>query len=397
MLTAQGKVLAVLETTAGEDDREIVVVVGVGVAHAGAVEDGGVVEKRAPRIIGSGQAVKESGEFTELGFFDETKLGKFLRLIAMVGERMGAGFDTGNVGLHGVLMDVNRDQTRRVGLDGELGQVIHGTGALDEGAGVAEVLGWFDRNFGFGFLFPFLTLAETVFEFADTGEELIESVAVRGADLAVELLGAFADRVEDAAALAELVHLGFDFFGGALDEELAEKVRRGIVARYLDAGLGVGKTLFRSDADGKRREARVVADALGSVLVDGNGVAEAAASGMRRGRQEAVFGLMAAVDFRVGHPRENSQLIPVRGKDVEVGGGLVVTAPALGEEVVREDALIGFDRDEALRGYSWRRTSGGARRHGFEERKGDGGAGGAEEGAAVDGFVHGGRCVGTGI
>ena len=51
--------LAVTEGAAGEEDGEVRVVVGVGVAHVAAVEDHGRIEQAPAAIPGAGEALEE--------------------------------------------------------------------------------------------------------------------------------------------------------------------------------------------------------------------------------------------------------------------------------------------------------------------------------------------------
>ena len=80
------------------------------------------------------------------------------------------------------------------------------------------------------------------------------------------------------------------------------------------------------DAEGERGEAGEVADVLGDVLVERDGVAEAAAAGMRRGGEEADVGGVAAVDVRVRDAAEDGEVVAVLLEVAEVGRERVAAA-----------------------------------------------------------------------
>ena len=120
--------LAVLESATGDQDGEIVVGVRIRIAHAGSVNDGGLIEQ-VLRVL---QIVEQARQLAELRTLDEPKLFQFIGLIAVMGQRVRSGIDALDVRLGDVLMNVNRDQSSRIRFHGELCQIKHRAGSFDQ-------------------------------------------------------------------------------------------------------------------------------------------------------------------------------------------------------------------------------------------------------------------------
>ena len=397
LILVEGEVLAVFESTACEQGREVGVRVGVRVAHAGSVENRSPVEEGAIYAFRRGETVEKVRKFLELGFFDETQLGKLVRLVAVVGQRVGACFHAGDVRFDGVLMDENGDQAGGVRVDGHAGEVIHGTAALDQCARIVFILRAFHGNRFLGFFLPLLAGKEALLEFANAFVVVVELLAVRLADTLLKLLRAVGHGIEDAAPLADFVHLCFDLGRAALDEKFPEKGGRRILAGNLDAGLGIGEAGLRADRERERRETGKVADVCGCELIHGDAVAEAATAGMRRCGEEGNFRLVAAIDFRVGNAGEYGHVLAVRLENIEVRGRFILAACGFREEILRQDSHVRLDADEAFRrgGFHLRSMRG---KHGLKEGQAEGNADSTKEGAAFhEGFrcldVHGGILI----
>ena len=72
-----------LEAAAGEDDGEVRVGVGAGVAHAAAEDHRGIVEQRAaPDILHGRKLFEEAVELSHQRGFDDVQLAEFLRVFA---------------------------------------------------------------------------------------------------------------------------------------------------------------------------------------------------------------------------------------------------------------------------------------------------------------------------
>jgi hypothetical protein len=194
----------------------------------------------------------------------------------------------------------------------------------------------------------------------------------------------------------EAADLFVDFGFGAVHEETAENVGGFFFARNHDAGAGPGEAalaLLDVDAEGEGLDAGEVADAFANVLVEGNGVAETAARGVRSGGEEAVVGRMAAVDVGMRDAAEDGEIVAMFFEKLEVGREFVIGAGGLREEMMRENAEVIADAEEA----AWLAAGGcggvelggdGAGEgwaHGVQERERKGDAGAAEEGATREG------------
>ena len=203
-----------------------------------------------------------------------------------------------------------------VGLEGEPGQVVHeldlfhvlargwrgraGRGTLTTGLGL--------RSHSRGHLQP-------VLEVADAGEVLVEAVAVARRRRRAAGPAPGRPRRRGCSGRVELADLRFDFCLACPARNSCRKTSEAFSSQGIsDAGAGPGEAalaLLDVDAEGERGEAGQVADPLGDVLVERDGVAEAAAARVRGGGEEAVVGGVAAVDVGVRDAAEDGEVVAV--------------------------------------------------------------------------------------
>ena len=135
-----------------------------------------------------------------------------------------------------------------------------------------------------------------------------------------------------------------------------------------------------ADRHGERAEAGVFADLLRDELIERLGVAEGRLAGVRRGREEALSGMVVTVHARVREAGKCREARAVRGEEIEVGAG---GGAVCGEEILRHHPERHVDRDHPLgRGL----FSGLGQR-----RQRQAGAGGEEEVTSVHGSAFRGK------
>src|SRR2546423_587267 len=107
-------------------------------------------------------------------------------------------------------------------------------------------------------------------------------------------------------------------------------------------------------------------DPFRNVLVQRNGVAEAATARMRRGGEEAIVCRMAAVHVRMRHAAENGKIIPMLFKNFEIGRESIIPSGLLRKKLIGQQTKIVTDGKHPAR-----RSAGcGARRTGAGRGKG---------------------------
>src|SRR5262249_47218685 len=104
------------------------------------------------------------------------------------------------------------------------------------------VLWWLGIDLGLRLLRPFLGLGQALLQLADTGEVLVELLAIVTTEGRLHLLGLVADRVEDAAAIPQPPGLGLDFVGTTFEEQPREDARWETIRRHTRAAAGPGET-----------------------------------------------------------------------------------------------------------------------------------------------------------
>ena len=123
---------------AGDNCREVRVVVDVGIADAGAVEEHCVIEERAFAVGRGFQALQIVGEERDVEGVDLRHAGDFFRVIAVVGQRVMRIGDAGLGGVGavaGLAGELESDDARDVALEGEDLEVEHELRVIGVGAG----------------------------------------------------------------------------------------------------------------------------------------------------------------------------------------------------------------------------------------------------------------------
>jgi len=173
-----------------------------------------------------------------------------------------------------------------------------------------------------GLVLPGARFAQAHFEIAHAGEVLVQALLVTGAHTLLEPAHLIRHRVHDALPELEPALLLAHLVGGAAHEQLLEHRRGLVLAGDQRAGIGPRQAaLATSDIDpqGQGGEAGEVADVLRGILVERDGVAEAAIAGVRGGGEEAVVGRMPAIHERMGDAAEDGEVIAVLLDRLEVG------------------------------------------------------------------------------
>jgi hypothetical protein len=100
-----------------------------------------------------------------------------------------------------------------------------------------------------------------------------------------------------------------------------------------------------TDRDGERTEAGVFADLLRDKLIERLGVAEGGLARVRRGREEALAGMVVTVYARVREAGKCREARAVRSQQIEIGAG---GGAVRGEEVLRHHPERDMDGDHPL-------------------------------------------------
>ena len=368
---------------------------GAGVAKVAAVQDHRAIQQGLTVFLGGLQVGHQLGEQRHVHAVDLLELGELLGRAAVVRKAVvtvGGRVDVVDVEGRGVdAVQHQGDGARGVGLEAEAGHVVHQADLVHVLLGAARIERGRRGRHGTGLTLPLLGHLHALLEFADAGEILVEAIAVARAHRTAEFAGLAAHGVQDALAELETALLRPHFGLGAAHEHLPEDLGGAFFGRDHHAAGGPGKTAGAAGAvhaEGHRREAREVADALGHELVEGDRIAEAAAARMRSRGQEAVVGRVAAIDIRMGDAREDAEVVAMRLQELEIRRRLVVLTLARREEVVRDEAEVVADAQHApgLGGGRGGRREG--RGHGVEHRQGQQHAGAGQEAAAGDGALE---------
>ena len=333
-----------LEPAAREDRGQVGGHVRVRVPEVGAVEDHRAVQQRRAAFAHALQAGEQVGEQLHVPFVDGAELRQLRVGTAVVGEVVVAVGDLRAIDLDGGRVDAveqQRDGPGGIGLEGEPRQVVHEPDLLHVLTRARRIERHACGDSRLGPVLPFARHLHPLLQFAHAREILVEPVAVVRTDAALQGLRLVGHGIEDATAELQLAHLVRLLRLGPLDEEMAEDFRSLLIARDEHAGAGPRKTahaLLDVDAEVQGREPRQMPDALGDVLVERDGVAEAAAARMRRGGEEAVVRRMPAVHVRMRHAAEDGQVVAVRLQVLQIRRQRVAAAGLLGEEPVGQQA-----------------------------------------------------------
>ena len=356
----EGKMLTVFEAAAGEDEGEVLVAVGVGVAEAASIKHLRVIEQRAAGFGDVAEGFEEIGEGLHLGFFDLLQFGNLVGFVAVMGEAVRFAFHAGHVWHDAEGAERERDDARAVGLQGEADEVEHEFGACDDLVGIGDVFGLRVVHFGLRTVFPLDVALEAVFEFAHALEVLIESGTVFGGAAFFESPGFVEDQVEHAASGLDSAHGGGFFFRCACDKKPAVELL-GTLFRWKHdtrAGDGDGVTIVLALAhgNGERGEACVESEFLCSELIEGEAVAKRRLPRMRRAAEEALARVVVAIHVWVREAVEGGEMRSLLGKEIQVGAGSLA---CLREEKLRHHAQRYMNGEKPFRRKFLSRTTDG--------------------------------------
>src|SRR6266487_4479272 len=110
-------------------------------------------------------------------------------------------------------------------------------------------------------------------------------------------------------------------------------------------------------------------DALADVLVERDGVAEAAAARMRRGREEAVVCRMPPIHVGMRHTAENGEIVAMFLENFQIRRQWVIAPALLREELFGQQTKVVADAEEPARLAAGGRISGNTFRHGGKGRR----------------------------
>ena len=390
-------------SAAGDQARQVGVLVQVAVADAAAVDGHRVVEEVAVAVRGLPQLLEETAQQRDVIEVDLRLPGHVVGVVPVVGHgvvlvrnpdlREGPG--TGLASQH------QRPDAGDVGLPGEGQQIEHQRGVL------LEVLGDVDGAVGqvdLGPIVPRLGASDALLEVAHRVEILAQLVAVGRPQGALEAQRLLGHRVENAAGLP---HLGAAVGRGAAIAEQPLEHHAG-VGLHLQRSRGVApgdgvrvEAVARVARDGgrllehqlERRQRRLGAEIAGRELVGGGAEldrrgadAPAALPGVHPaqpdgGRPRVVaVAVTERVGLPVGEAAHHEQPVLHRREGAE-GGRQREPGAGRGRHELLLDHPVG-DVHEAQPGSGTRggpRQGGRRRHHGVEQRQRHGGAQAAEE------------------
>ncbi len=316
VIAFEGDVLAVFETTTGQNDGKIRVVVDVGLAHVAAVKHHGAIQQTFVAFRLAGQIAQQFGEHDHLLAVCGFKLAKLLLVLSVVTEAV--------IALGGVLpsrqledrrserIEHERDDARGVRLKCELRHSEHQFELFKKEFVVLPIRnarGRCMRGFGHGAQLPLARGGKALFDFAHGGEVLIEPRFVGAAEVAAETPGLAEQGIEDAAVFFEAMELLLHRGGVALHEHLLKQGRRAVFSRQQHTISRPGKAavgLLDVDAEIERREARHLTEFFRRELIQRDTVAKARLECAARRDQE---GQQPSAAFRLfPHDRESESI-----------------------------------------------------------------------------------------
>ncbi len=370
--------MAVFETATGEDEREVLVAVGVGIAEAAAVEDLGAVEQAAAGFADGLKRFEEVAEGRHLGFFDLLQFGDLVGFVAVVGEAVGFALHTGDMRHDAEGAERERDDARAVRLQGEADEIEHELGPRDDLGGIGDVFGLRIVHFGFGAVFPLDVALDAAFEFAHALEVLLQSRPILRCGAFFESLGFVEAQIEHTATGFTAGHGRGFFLGRSGDEQASIKPLGAGLRRQNNAGArdgdGVGIVLALAHRHGERGKAGVEPDLLRDKLIEREAVAKRRLPRMRRAREEALPRVMISIHARMREAAESGEVRTMRGDEVEIGAGGLA---CLRKEELRHHAQRHMNGEKPLRRQLFSRTPDG--------RQSEASASSAEEVTAIHG------------
>ena len=318
------------KTTAGEEDGHVFIVVAGGVAQVGGEEHHGAVQH-----FGFLELAEEVAPLIDDGLFDNGELFELVLVFAVVGQSVVAFRDALDAPEFGVTGHVEGGKAGGVGLEGEGEDVEHG---LDDFNGVVAVgLGGFGAGVGLGLVDPTGIHLEPGFQVAYTGEPGVELALVPRSEFAFEGFGFVANDVEHASPAFDEGGLAGLFLLGVVDEELGKDFGHALFGWYHGAIFRVGGAGGSTGVEDEGGEAGFMAEVLGHELVQGDGVfARAALVGA--GGEDAAFGGVAPANAGVGAAGDYGHVLAEVFEGLEIFGGFVFFAFALGYPVFGVEA-----------------------------------------------------------
>ena len=339
----EGQVLAVLEAAAGEHDRLVEAGVLVGVTEVRTIENHRAIEQRILAFGHRLHVTKELREQLHVTHVERLELGQLVVRFAVVGEVVIRLGDRGVVDAfdHGGRDTVQHqgDRAGRVGLEGQLGQIVHDLHLFHVGRGARRIDRGLRVDLRLRLAFPALGGLQPLFEVADAGEVLVEAFTISCSKTDSQALCLICHCIENRAAGVELEKLGINFLLSSLNEELLEDLGGLVLGRNRHAGAGAGQTAATGiDRESQGWEAGQDADALCDVLVERDRVTEGARTGVWRAGDEANIGRMPTIDIRVRDATKDCEIVAVLLQQFQIGRRLIVLVIALREEIAGQQA-----------------------------------------------------------
>ena len=161
-------VLTVLETAPGENDGQVPVAMGICIAHSATQEGHRVVEQRLPAwFFDLLELAKKAGELGDVKSLDDGELGDRFLDLPMVRERVVTlGHSRQSSVLLAEICKGQRNDPRRIGLQGQGHQVVEEGRAFPQGQGI-DLAGKGIVGFRFLTVEPELGLFDPALQFSD--------------------------------------------------------------------------------------------------------------------------------------------------------------------------------------------------------------------------------------
>src|SRR5689334_674840 len=121
-------------------------------------------------------------------------------------------------------------------------------------------------------------------------------------------------RIENALTRLQFSNLLLSLSLGPLQKHSRKNVGRFFFARNQDTGTGPRETpdsLLHIHSQRQRWESRQMSNPLANILIQRDRVAKSGAARMWSGRQKTIVGWMSAVDVRMRHTAEHSEVVAI--------------------------------------------------------------------------------------
>ena len=177
------------EPAAGQEDRQVAGVVGVGVAEVAAEEDGRAIEQGRTGFGLRFHLAQQAAETVHDAGLDLLQLGDLGHILAVVRQVVvvtGHAFDLRD---DEMVLDHDADEPAGIGLHDQRYQVHQELRATDQVTVVENVGGLFGVDGGLGLVHPSLHLLDVGFGLADRLEEFVQQAVVRRAGLSPNRTG----------------------------------------------------------------------------------------------------------------------------------------------------------------------------------------------------------------